>query len=107
MGNLVYPASYDLGAHLNVALLLAPGEDDKVLKYPTMFRTVDALFLTKCDLIEYFDFSVDRVKDELYKLNPRAKFFMISSKDNSSVEAIADYFLECKKSGFISESVFI
>lgn len=107
VGNLVCPASYDLGAHLNVALLSIPEGDDKVLKYPTMFRTVDALFLTKCDLIDYFDFSIDRVKDDLYKLNPKARFFMSSSKDSSSIEALANYFLECKRGGFISESVFV
>lgn len=106
VGNLVCPASYDLGAHLNVALLSIPEGDDKVLKYPTMFRTVDALIITKWDLKPHFDFDENRVRDDLKQLNPNAKVFTLSSKDES-IKDIVSYFSECKSSGFISESVFI
>jgi hydrogenase nickel incorporation protein HypB len=106
VGNLVCPASYDLGAHLNVALLSVPEGDDKVLKYPTMFRTVDALIITKWDLKPHFDFDESRVRDDLKQLNPNAKVFTLSSKDES-IKDIVSYFSECKSSGFISESVFV
>lgn len=107
VGNLVCPASYDLGAHINIALLSVPEGDDKVLKYPTMFRTVDVLIVTKWDLKPHFDFDEKRVEDDLKKLNPRAKVFKISSKESEHIKAIAGFIESCKNSGFVSESVFI
>ena len=50
VGNLVCPASFDLGQHLNVTLLSVPEGDDKPLKYPVMFRAADLVLLTKMDL---------------------------------------------------------
>lgn len=52
VGNLVCPASFDLGHHLNVALLSVTEGDDKPAKYPVMFRQADVVLLTKADLIE-------------------------------------------------------
>ncbi len=52
VGNLVCPASFDLGHHLNVALLSTTEGDDKPSKYPVMFRGADVVLLTKCDLLE-------------------------------------------------------
>lgn len=107
VGNLVCPASYDLGAHINIALLSVPEGDDKVLKYPTMFKTVDVLIITKWDLKPYFDFDEKRVEEDLRKLNPKAKLFKISSKEPEHIKAIAGFIDSCKNSGFVSESVFI
>ena len=50
VGNLVCPASFDLGQHRNVVLLSATEGDDKPAKYPVMFRTADLVLLTKMDL---------------------------------------------------------
>ena len=59
VGNLVCPASYDVGTHLNVVLLSVPEGDDKPAKYPVMFRAADLLIITNTDLIPHFDFNID------------------------------------------------
>jgi hydrogenase nickel incorporation protein HypB len=51
VGNLVCPASFDLGQHANVALLSTPEGHDKPAKYPVMFRAADLVLLSKCDLL--------------------------------------------------------
>ena len=55
VGNLVCPASFDLGQHRNVTLLSVPEGDDKPAKYPVMFRAADLVLLTKCDLLPVLD----------------------------------------------------
>lgn len=106
VGNLVCPASYDLGAHINIALLSIPEGDDKVLKYPTMFRAVDVLLLTKVDLIDYFDYSLERIKADMQKLKPDARIIEVSSKDEASIKRVADLLEQRRASGFISNHIF-
>jgi len=55
VGNLVCPAGFDLGQHADVALLSVAEGDDKPAKYPTLFRAVDLMLITKTDLQPYFD----------------------------------------------------
>jgi hydrogenase nickel incorporation protein HypB len=55
VGNLVCPASFDLGQHRNVALLSVTEGDDKPAKYPVMFRACDLVLLSKADLLEVLD----------------------------------------------------
>lgn len=55
VGNLVCPASFDLGQHRNVVLLSVTEGDDKPSKYPVMFRAADLVVLTKCDLLDVMD----------------------------------------------------
>jgi len=65
VGNLVCPASFDLGQHLNVTLLSVPEGDDKPAKYPVMFRTADLVMISKCDLLPVLD-DFDPEKAEAY-----------------------------------------
>jgi hydrogenase nickel incorporation protein HypB len=61
VGNLVCPASFDLGHHQNITLLSITEGDDKPAKYPVMFRAADLLLITKTDLLPYIqDFSIER-----------------------------------------------
>jgi len=64
VGNLVCPASYDVGTHINVALVSVPEGEDKIPKYPVMFRAADLIIITKTDLLPHFDFDleVDRLR---------------------------------------------
>ncbi|CCF86832.1 hydrogenase nickel incorporation protein HypB [Enterobacter hormaechei] len=81
VGNLVCPASFDLGQHHNVVLLSVPEGDDKPEKYPVMFRLAEAVLLTKVDLLPYFtEFSTDRVRKEIDVLAPGAEVLMLSTK---------------------------
>jgi hydrogenase nickel incorporation protein HypB len=66
VGNLVCPASFDLGVHRNLTLLSVPEGDDKPAKYPVMFRGADLALITKVDLLPHIEeFSVARARDSL------------------------------------------
>ncbi|AAZ97336.1 Hydrogenase accessory protein HypB [Thiobacillus denitrificans ATCC 25259] len=83
VGNLVCPASFDLGQHLNVTLLSVTEGDDKPAKYPVMFRAADALLLTKTDLLPVLDdFDLDRAEAHLRNLaNPAPVLHLSARKD--------------------------
>ena len=84
VGNLVCPASYDLGANLNIVLLSTPEGDDKVLKYPTIFLCADAVVISKADLVDVFNFKVAQVQEDLAKLKREIPLFLLSSKNVES-----------------------
>ncbi len=66
VGNLVCPAAFDLGQHLNVVLLSTTEGDDKPAKYPVMFRAADLVVISKADLLPYMDgFCVERATQSL------------------------------------------
>jgi len=69
VGNLVCPASFDLGQHRNVTLLSVPEGDDKPAKYPVMFRAADLALITKTDLLAYItEFSLERAHAALRQI---------------------------------------
>jgi len=79
VGNMVCPAAYDLGEHLRVILLSTPEGDDKAAKYPTLFQIADAVLLTKIDLYDRLDYKVERVRDDLSRINTRAPLIELSA----------------------------
>ncbi len=91
VGNLVCTAGFDLGEHLRIALLSVPEGDDKIAKYPAIFRGSDALVITKVDLLPHFDFSVDRVTADMKALAPEANVFELSAKVGTGMEEIAGW----------------
>ena len=91
VGNLVCPASYDVGTHLNIVLLSIPEGNDKVMKYPVMFRKADLVIFTKTDLIPYFDYDLEAEKSAIRKLKPNADILEISTKNPDSIRKIADW----------------
>lgn len=80
IGNLVCPAEFDTGAHLNMMLLSVPEGDDKPLKYPLMFQVSDVVFITKMDTVPVFNFSFETVKERILALNPNAVVLPVSAK---------------------------
>jgi hydrogenase nickel incorporation protein HypB len=81
VGNLVCPASFDLGQHRNVTLLSVPEGDDKPAKYPVMFRAADIVLLTKADLLDYLDdFDPARAEGSLRNLASLAPFEHLSAR---------------------------
>ncbi len=87
VGNLVCPASFDLGQHLNVILLSVTEGDDKPVKYPVMFRAADAVLVTKTDLMPYMDdFSIDRVKAHMRNLASDAPVIALSAKKSLDMD---------------------
>lgn len=106
VGNLVCPASYDLGAALNVVFLSTAEGDDKVLKYPSMFLCADVVVVSKADLCEVFGFRIDRVREDLARLKKDVPLFVLNSRDSASVGAIKEFFVQCKNVGFYSAHIF-
>ena len=81
VGNLVCPASFDLGHHHNVTLLSVTEGDDKPAKYPVMFRAADLMLVTKTDLLPYLtEFSPERAEGCLRKLASRSPAIKLSAK---------------------------
>ena len=92
VGNLVCPASFDLGQHLNVTLLSVPEGDDKPAKYPVMFRTSDLVLISKCDLLPILDdFNPENAKKYLHDIASTAPVLELSSKDRSGMPQWLDW----------------
>ncbi|KPH52528.1 hydrogenase nickel incorporation protein HypB [Helicobacter pullorum] len=106
VGNLVCPASYDLGANMNIVLLSTAEGDDKVLKYPTMFMCADAVIISKSDLIEVFDFEVGQVKEDLAKLKKEIPLFLVAKNDLESIKKVCDFLKANKEKNYVSSHTF-
>jgi hydrogenase nickel incorporation protein HypB len=78
VGNLVCPAAFNLGTHLNVLVASIPEGDDKPYKYPAIYRGLDVLIINKVDLLPYVRFNMDYFKQGVEILNPNLTTFVIS-----------------------------
>ena len=109
VGNMVCPGEFDLGENVKVILYSLPEGDDKVAKYPTIFSVADIILLTKCDLKPVLDFSMQRVKEDLAKLNTRAPLIEFSSKTKEGFDKWLDWLRKEKREhigrqvGFVKE----
>ncbi len=87
VGNLVCPASFDLGeAHKVVILSVTEGED-KPLKYPDMFHAADLMILNKTDLLPHLDFDVEQCLQYAKQVNPRIKILSLSAKTGEGMDS--------------------
>lgn len=91
VGNLVCPASYDVGTHLNIVLVSVPEGEDKIIKYPVMFRTADLVLITKTDLLPHFEYDVEKEKKEARKLKPNVDILEVNIKDKASLQRVIDW----------------
>ncbi|MEN8176131.1 MAG: hydrogenase nickel incorporation protein HypB, partial [Pseudomonadota bacterium] len=86
VGNLVCPASFDLGQHYNVTLLSTTEGDDKPAKYPVMFRAADAMLITKSDLLEVLgDFDPQKASQHLRNLANPAAVMTLSARSGEQL----------------------
>lgn len=87
VGNLVCPASFDLGQHYNLVLLSVPEGDDKPAKYPVMFRAADIMMITKTDLLPYLtDFQPERAIQAMQQLANPAPIWLVSDREPASLD---------------------
>lgn len=93
VGNLVCPASYDLGEHEKVVLLSVTEGDDKVLKYAPIFSRATTMILTKIDLLPYLDFDVAQAERECISLSPQVSVLQMSAKTGEGLEALTRRYL--------------
>jgi len=91
VGNLVCPGIYDLGCHLNGVLLSVTEGDDKVAKYPVVFRNAQFFCLTKTDLLPHVTFDAERPKREARILKGGLKVFECSSITGEGMDAFVKY----------------
>ncbi|MGA8941366.1 MAG: hydrogenase nickel incorporation protein HypB [Thermoactinomyces sp.] len=86
VGNLVCPSGYDLGQNHKVAVLSVPEGNDKIPKYPVMFRRTELVVLNKIDLLPYLDFDVDTAVEDLKGINPDSRLIKVSSKTGEGLD---------------------
>ncbi len=93
VGNLVCPASYDLGENIRCVLLSIPEGDDKPKKYPKAFTTSDCLVITKSDLLPVLPFNLEHAQKEALQINPKLEIFNTSALKDSGINELIEYFL--------------
>jgi hydrogenase nickel incorporation protein HypB len=91
VGNLVCPATYDLGEDLRVVLLSVTEGEDKPLKYPPMFHSAQVAILNKVDLTAACDFDRDQALANLRRVSHHADVFELSARTGQGVDAWCDY----------------
>lgn len=91
VGNLVCPASWDLGEESKVVLFTVTEGEDKPLKYPKMFRQADVAVITKLDLLPYVPFDLDKALGFARDVNPNLEFFFVSSLTGEGMEEWYDF----------------
>lgn len=94
IGNLVCPAEFQIGESMRITILSIPEGDDKVEKYPLMFTDTNCLVLNKYDMLPYFEFDEQRVRDHYETVNPSGPLFPVSSRTGEGIEQLAAYITE-------------
>jgi hydrogenase nickel incorporation protein HypB len=94
VGNLVCPANFQIGTHLNVLIASIPEGDDKPYKYPGMYMGMQALIINKIDLLPYVPFNMEYFQQGVEILNPGVTVFPVSCKTGEGMDAWADWLVE-------------
>ncbi len=87
IGNLVCPAEFDVGAHMNVLLLSVTEGEDKPLKYPLAFQVSQLCLVTKTDFLPLKNFSLPRLRENIKKVNPACAVVEISAHSGAGMES--------------------
>ncbi len=91
VGNLVCPATFDLGEHYRAILLSVPEGSDKPVKYPTTFKGADLFLITKTDLLHHFDFDQEEALREAKKIQPGLTTMTLSATTGEGFEQWINY----------------
>ncbi len=91
VGNLVCPASFDLGENHKVVILSVTEGEDKPLKYPDMFHAADLMLLNKVDLLPYLDFDVDACVANARRVNPGISVLKVSATSGEGMDRWYDW----------------
>lgn len=94
VGNLVCPAEFDTGAVKNAMILSVPEGDDKPLKYPLMFSICDVVLINKIDVLPYFDFDMEKCRENVLMRNPDAKIIPICARTGEGIEEWTNWLKE-------------
>lgn len=91
VGNLVCPSFFNIGEHVRTVLVSVPEGSDKPLKYPMAFKTSQVFIITKSDLVPYFDFDIEKVKNDALSINPFLKVLVLSAKTGEGLDGWFDF----------------
>jgi hydrogenase nickel incorporation protein HypB len=91
VGNLVCPAEFDVGEHAKAMVYSVTEGEDKPLKYPVMFRSVDVVLLNKIDLVPHLDADVDTYIAHIRQVNPTAAILPMSARTGAGMPAWFDW----------------
>lgn len=100
VGNLICPAAWDLGTHINLLVASVPEGDDKPYKYPNIYRGLQVLIINKVDLSPYVQFNMEYFQKGVEMLNPGLITFPVSCRTGEGFSAWIDWIknqLEDKK----------
>jgi hydrogenase nickel incorporation protein HypB len=86
IGNLVCPAEFDIGAHLNVLLISVTEGEDKPLKYPLAFQVSKLCVITKTDLLPLKHFSLEKLRQNISQVNPACAIIEVSAHNGAGLE---------------------
>lgn len=99
VGNLICPSGYDLGQHHKVVVLSVTEGNDKISKYPVMFRRTELVLLNKIDLLPFVDFDLEEAASDLRGINPESRLFPLSAKTGEGMEAWLNWIRERMSDG--------
>jgi hydrogenase nickel incorporation protein HypB len=91
VGNLVCPASFDIGEHVRIAVLSCAEGDDKPAKYPLIFKTANLVVLTKSDLAELCDFKPSQAERFIRTVNPDVPVMLVSVRTGQGMDEFIDW----------------
>jgi hydrogenase nickel incorporation protein HypB len=94
VGNLVCPASYDLGEKIRVAMLSVTEGEDKPLKYPTLYNSADAAVITKIDIAAACGFDRDTALKNIEQIRPGIRIFETSARTGAGMAEWLGYLAE-------------
>jgi hydrogenase nickel incorporation protein HypB len=94
VGNLVCPAEFSVGEHVRAMVFAVTEGEEKPLKYPVMFRSVDLVIINKIDLLPHLEFDLDLFLDNLRAINPGVQTIMTSARTGEGVPAWCEWLLD-------------
>lgn len=98
VGNLVCPVEFSVGEHQKIAVLSIIEGEDKPLKYPLIFKESTAAVLSKVDLAELCEISIENIKRDILSINPQIKIFEVASRKGQGLPEFANWLIsQCPK----------
>jgi len=94
VGNLVCPASWDLGETAKIVIMSVTEGEDKPLKYPTIFNSADVAIVTKSDLAKAVEFDWEATRRNIQAVRPGMRVFQLSAKTGEGVEEYLGFLAE-------------
>ena len=94
VGNLICPVDFDLGSHMRIVIISATEGDDTVQKHPLIFKEADLVIINKVDLANAVGADIDKMVEDVSKINPHVKVIKTSLKNDEGIEDVIEAILE-------------